>query len=76
MSGILRPSAGYIGRGVTVMSAPAYMANHQNRFAQVNAGSTARAASHTFGACTRWFDWRQNRISAASRSYQPLPTMP
>ena len=39
MSGSLRPSAGYIGRGVTAKSAELYMLYHQKSFAQVNAGS-------------------------------------
>ena len=47
---------------------------------QVGAGerrdrSRARA-SQIFGACTSLFDCFQNRISASSRAYQPLPTMP
>jgi hypothetical protein len=36
------------------------MLNHQNRFAQVNDESSARAASHTFGACTSGFACFQN----------------
>src|SRR4029079_17495842 len=76
MSGTLRPSAGYIGRGVTLMSAVEYMLNHQNRLAQVKPGSVARARSQTFAACTRGFDCFQNLTSQSSREYQPLPTMP
>ena len=52
------------------------MLNHQNRFAQVNDGSSARAASHTFGACTSGFACFQNWISQSSWEYHPLPTMP
>jgi hypothetical protein len=58
------------------MSADEYMLNHQNRLAQVNEGSSARALSQIFGACTSLFDWRQNRTSDSARSYQPLPTTP
>src|SRR5262245_49819989 len=76
MSGSLRPSEGYIGRGVTDQSAPEYMLYHQNRLAQVNAGSRSRPSSQTFLASTRRFDWRQNQISLKSRKYQPLATMP
>ena len=76
MSGSLRPSAGYIGRGVTAKSADAYMLYHQNSLAQVNAGSRRFAASQTFSPPTRWLDWRQSQISDRSRKYQPLPTMP
>ena len=52
------------------------MLNHQNRFAQVNDGSAARAVSQIFGACTSRLDCFQNRTSQSSREYQPLPTMP
>ena len=52
------------------------MLNHQNRFAQVNDGSAARAVSQIFGACTSGFDCFQNLTSPSSREYQPLPTMP
>src|SRR6266478_4615617 len=41
MPGIFRPSAGYIGRGVTLQSALEYMLYHQKSFAQVSPGSTA-----------------------------------
>ena len=52
------------------------MLNHQNRFAHVKDGSAARAASQIFGAVHERFDCFQNRTSASSREYQPLPTMP
>ena len=68
----MRPSAGYIGRGVTVTSADEYIANHHDRFAQVMPG----AASHTFGACTSRFDCCHSRTSIVSRNSQPLPTAP
>ena len=67
----MRPSAGYIGRGVTVTSADEYIANHQERFAQVMS-----AASHTFGACTSRLDCCHRRTSIVSRNSQPLPTAP
>src|SRR5690606_5970476 len=76
MSGSLRPSAGYIGRGVAEMSAVEYMLYHQNILAQVNAGSRRLAASHSFSPCTSRFDWRHSQISLRSRKYQPLATMP
>src|SRR5262245_22524348 len=52
------------------------MLNHQNRFAHVTDGSRRRAVSHTFSPHTKWFDCLQNWISASSRLYQPLPTIP
>ncbi len=52
------------------------MLNHQNMLETVNEGSSARATSQTFGACTSAFDCFQNLTSASSREYQPLPTMP
>src|SRR3954471_18543599 len=76
MSGSLRPSAGYIGRGVIAMSADEYMLYHQNSFAQVNDGSRLRAASHSFSPSTSRLDWRHSQISESSRKYHPLPTMP
>ena len=76
MSGNLRPSAKYIGLGVTAKSTLEYMLYHQNRLAQVNAGSRRLAVSHTFSACTKRFDWRHNQISERSRKYQPLATIP
>ena len=45
-----------MGRGVTLTSAEEYMLNHQNRFAQVKDGSSARAMSQIFGPSTRRFD--------------------
>src|SRR5688500_235205 len=76
MSGSLRPSAGYIGRGVTVKSAVEYIAYHQQMLAHVNVPvpSRLRATSHTFGRCTSLLLCRQNLISHSSRKYQPLPT--
>src|SRR6478672_7330080 len=76
MSGSLRPSAGYIGRGVTAMSALEYMLYHQNSLAQVKDASRRRAASQIFSPPTRRLDWRHSQISDKSRKYQPLPTMP
>src|SRR6476619_5413241 len=76
MSGSLRPSAGYIGRGVTEISADEYMLYHQKSLAHVNAGSSRFAASHSFSRWIRWFDWRHSHTSARSRKYQPLATMP
>src|SRR6185436_11802037 len=76
MSGILRPSAGYIGRGVTDQVAVLCMLYHQKSLAQVNAGSRRRAASQTFSPPTSRFDWRQNQTSARSWKYQPLATTP
>src|SRR6516165_8296942 len=76
MSGILRPSAGYIGRGVTAKSAELYMLYHQKSLAQVKAGSRFLAASHTFSPETSAFDCRHSHTSARSRKYQPLATMP
>ena len=67
MSGIFRPSAGYIGRGVTDQSAVLYMLYQKNSLAVVKSGSMRRPASHTFSPWTRWFDCSQNRISAVSR---------
>ena len=72
----MRPSALYIGRGVTEKSAVEYMLYHQNMFAQVSDGSRLRAVSQTFSPETKRFDCFQNWTSAASRLYQPLPTMP
>src|SRR5690606_19583555 len=74
--GILRPSDGYIGRGVTEKSTDEYMLYHQNMFAHVKAGFALRATSQIFCACTRWLDCRQNLISASSRKYHPFPTIP
>ena len=76
MSGILRPSAGYIGRGVTAKSAELYMLYHQNSLAQVNARSRCLAASQIFSPATSGFDCRQSQTSARSRKYQPLATQP
>src|SRR5258707_15637458 len=76
MSGSLRPSAGYIGLGVTAMSALEYMLYHQNSLAHVKDGSRRRAASHSFSPPTRRLDWRPNQISERSRKYHTLPTMP
>ena len=76
MSGSLRPSARYMGRGVTAMSALEYMLYHQNSLAQVKAGSRRFAASHTFSPPTSRFDWRHSQTSDRSRKYQPLATMP
>ena len=76
MPGTFRPSAGYAGRGVTLQSALEYMLYHQKSFAQVKPGTWRRAASQTFSPATRRFDCRQSQISARSRKYQPLPTMP
>src|SRR5688500_5629513 len=52
------------------------MLYHQNRFAQVNAGSRCLAISHTLGRCTSLLDCRQNLTSHSSRKYQPFPTIP
>ena len=52
------------------------MLYHQNTLAHVNVGSISFARSQIFGACTSLFDCFQNRTSASSRAYQPLPTMP
>src|SRR6187399_2695305 len=76
MSGSFRPSAGYNGRGVTDHVALLYMLYHQKSLAQVKAGSRRAAASQIFSPPIRWFDWRQNQISARSRKYQPLATAP
>src|SRR2546427_3700298 len=76
MPGILRPSAGYVGRGATLQSALECMLYHQKSLAQVKPGRRRRAASHTFSPATRRFDCRQSHTSASSRKYQPLPTMP
>src|SRR5258708_25049848 len=76
MSGILRPSAGYIGRGVTAKSAELYMLYHQKSFGQVNDASRFLAASQIFSPPTRALDCRQNQTSARSRKYQPLATTP
>src|SRR5690606_2069982 len=75
-SGSLRPSAGYIGRGVTAQVALLYMLYHQKSLAQVNAGSRRAAASQIFSPAISRFDWRQNQISDRSRKYQPLATAP
>src|SRR5438132_11648362 len=76
MPGTFRPSAGYAGRGVTLQSALEYMLYHQKSFAQVKPGDWRRAASQTVSPATRRFDCRQSQISARSRKYQPLQTMP
>src|SRR5438309_2308090 len=76
MPGIFRPSAGYVGRGVTLQSALEYMLYHQKSFAQVSPGRRRRAVSQTFSPATSRFDWRQSHASPRSRKYQPLPTMP
>ncbi len=76
MSGIFRPSAGYIGRGVTDQVAVLCMLYHQKSLAHVNAGSRRRAASQTFSPSTSRFDWRQSQTSDRSRKYQPLATTP
>src|SRR5947207_2665214 len=46
MSGSLRPSARYIGRGVTASSALEYMLYHQNSLAQLKLASLRLAAQH------------------------------
>src|SRR5690348_10131898 len=76
MSGIFRPSAVYIGRGVTERSAEEYILYHQKSFATVKLASRRLAASHSFSPCTSAFDWRQSHTCARSLKYQPLPTMP
>ena len=48
MAGIFLPSAGYMGRGVTLQSALLYMLYHQKSLAQVTRGSRRRALSQTF----------------------------
>src|SRR5207302_292281 len=75
MPGSLRPSAGYVGRGVMDQSALEYMLYHQKSFAQVKPGRRRRAASHTFSPATRRLDCRQSQISERSRKYQPLRTI-
>ena len=72
----MRPSAGYIGRGVAVQSALEYMLYHQNILAQVKPGSRACAASQIFSPATSRFDCRHSQTSARSRKYQPFATMP
>src|SRR6266851_4065653 len=76
MSGILRPSAGYIGRGVTAKSAELYMLYHQKSFAQVNEPSRFLAVSQIFSPPTSRLDCRHSHTSARSRKYQPLATTP
>src|SRR6266545_6394639 len=76
MSGSFRPSAGYMGRGVTAMFAVEYMLYHQKRFAQVNAGSRRAAVSQIFSPATSRLDCRQSQTSLRSRKYQPLATAP
>src|ERR671934_753600 len=70
-SGSLRPSAGYIGRGVTAQSTDEYMLNHQHTLEHVMS-----ARSHSLGRWTSRFDCRQNLTSNSSRNNHPLPTMP
>jgi hypothetical protein len=72
----LRPSAGYIGRGVALQSALEYMLYHQNILAQVKRASRALAASQIFSPHTRRFDWRHSHTSERSRKYQPFATAP
>ena len=72
----MRPSAGYIGRGVADQSALEYMLYHQNILAQVKAGSRALPASQIFSPATSPSGWRQSMTSARSRKYQPLATIP
>ena len=76
MSKTLRPSAGYIGRGVTDQSALEYMLYHQNSLAQVRPGSLRRSRSQIFGASTRLSGCFQKWTSERRRWYQPLATMP
>src|SRR5919202_5468575 len=64
-TGSLRPSAGYIGRGVTAQSTDEYMLNHQHTLAQVKSGSRVLADSHTLAPWTKRLDWRQNLISSS-----------
>src|SRR5690606_11919610 len=52
------------------------MLYHQNSLAQVNAGFSRLRASNTFSPCTRPLFCFQNPISAVSRKYQPMATMP
>ena len=52
ISNTLRPSAGYIGRGVRLQSALEYMLYHQNTLANVKSAWRSRRVSHTFGPCT------------------------
>ncbi len=52
------------------------MLYHQNSFAHVKPGASARSRSQIFEPWTRWLDCFQNWTSASSRLYQPLPTMP
>src|SRR5689334_17948268 len=59
-SGSFRPSAVYMGRGVTEMSALEYMLYHQKSFATVKDGSRRLAMSHSFSPWTSAFDWRQS----------------
>ena len=74
--GILRPSAGYIGRGVALKSTLEYMLYHQNRLAQVKPGSRRLPASQSFSPAIKRFDCRHSHTSARSRRYQPLATAP
>src|SRR5262245_29786158 len=69
-SGSFRPSAVYIGRGVTEKSAPEYILYQKKSFAVVKPGSRRLPASQIFSPPTRWFDCRQSQTCARSRKYQ------
>ena len=65
-----------MGRGVTDISADAYMLYHQKSLAQEKEGSRSRAGSQIFSPETNRLDCRQNQTSDKSLKYQPLPTIP
>ena len=76
MSKILRPSAGYMGRGVMVQSAVEYMLYHQKSLAQVKPEPyRSLSFSQRRGPCTSLVDCFQNWISHMFRLYHPLPGM-
>ena len=61
MSKILRPSAGYLGRGVMLQSAVEYMLYHQKSLAQVKEGPYRFFSfSQMRGPCTSLLDCFQN----------------
>ena len=76
MSGSLRPSAGYIGRGVTATSTDEYMLYHQNMLAQVELGVQLARPLPYLWLLNEPIGLAPELDLARSRKHQLLPTMP
>src|ERR687888_135136 len=76
MSGILRPSAGEIGRGGPAGGGGVYILFPPKNGAPGDAGAPRAPASQIFSPATRRLDCRQSQTSERSRKYQPLATQP